>query len=130
MFPFSARVAWWMYRACPSIFAPLDASNVATLPWLATQAMNLDHATLRDRPTELRPFHFRAPHAVGARLWAKPQPQIPADAKTGFHRHGIIRSPAACPKESGCGIIRTPPCVRGRCDWSGGHSRPECQCLA
>jgi NAD(P)-dependent dehydrogenase (short-subunit alcohol dehydrogenase family) len=23
VFPFSARVAWWMYRACPSIFAPL-----------------------------------------------------------------------------------------------------------
>ena len=23
MFPFSVRVAWWMYRACPRIFAPL-----------------------------------------------------------------------------------------------------------
>jgi len=23
VFPFSARVGWWMYRACPSVFAPL-----------------------------------------------------------------------------------------------------------
>jgi hypothetical protein len=52
----------------PVDFCAANASNVATLSRLATQAINVGRY-LRDRPTESRPFHFRTPYAFGARLW-------------------------------------------------------------